>query len=79
MHGQEKNFVKNQKEIQEKYHVKKEVGFDFSEQDKIFVDQKDDQADDRDQVFHHERDLRKPVKKLYHQRIQFFSAKMDNF
>jgi hypothetical protein len=79
VHGQEKNFVQNQKEIQEKYNIKKEVGFDFSEQDKIFVDQKDDQADDRDQVLHQKRDLRKPVKKFYHQGIQFFSPQMDNF
>jgi hypothetical protein len=34
---QEKNLVEDQEEIQRKYHIKKEISFDFSKQDKIFV------------------------------------------
>jgi hypothetical protein len=43
------------------------------------VYQKDDQTDDRDQILHQKRYLRKFIQKFDHQGIQLFAAVMDYF
>jgi hypothetical protein len=79
MQNAEKNLVEYQDKVQEKNDIKKKVSFEFAEQNKIFVQQEDDQAYDRDHVFQKERHLRCSVEKFYHKRIQLFSSLMDNF
>jgi hypothetical protein len=73
------NLVEHQQEVKSEYDIKEKESLDLPEQDKVFVYQKNDKADGGHYVFNEKRNLRELIEEFYHQRIQFFSAVMDDF
>ena len=73
------NLVEHQQEVKSEYDIKEKERLDFPEQDKVLVYQKNDKTDGGHHVFYEQGDLGELIEKFDHQRIQLFTAVMDDF